>query len=79
VAKNKNMIGKLVNGKIVYYTPIYNFLTGGSWENGWSRTTTTGGSKIAYDYEETNIEMIEGSRYKFELENNVAIIIKRVS
>jgi hypothetical protein len=70
IENTENMTGKLLNGKIVYHTPIYNSLSGGSWENGWSRTCTTGGDKIEYDYEETNIEMIEGYRYKFELENN---------
>ena len=71
------MIGKLINGKIVYHTPIYNSLGGGSWKNGWSWSKKTGGDKMEYDYLSDGIEMIEGYHYKFELENNVAKIIRK--
>lgn len=71
------MIGKLVDGKIVYYTPRYNFLSGGNWKDGWSGTVSTGGERREYVYSKTNIDMIEGRRYVFELKNNIAKIIRR--
>jgi hypothetical protein len=71
------MIGKLVNGKIVYTPPIYNFLSGGNWKDGFSRVSSTGGDGQEYEYSKTNIEMIDGCRYEFELENGVAKIIKK--
>ena len=71
------MIGKLINGKIIYHAPIYNFLSGGNWKDGWSKIQSTGG-EIRYDYDSTDVEMIEGCRYEFELENNVAKILKKV-
>jgi hypothetical protein len=72
------MIGKLINGKIVYHAPIYNFLSGGNWKDGWSNIQQSTGGEMRYDYNNNNIEMIEGCRYKFELEDNVAKIIKKV-
>lgn len=71
------MIGKLINGKIIHYTPRYNFLSGGNWKDGWSGTVSTGGEKKEYDYLESDVEMVEGRRYRFELEGGVAKIIKR--
>jgi len=71
------MIGKLVNGKIVYSPPIYNFLSGGNWQDGFSKVSSTGGGEMKYDYSETDVEMVEGCRYRFELEDNIAKIIKR--
>ena len=71
------MIGKLINGKIVYQTPIYNFLSGGNWKDGWSKIQSNK-CKMEYDYDSTDIEMVEGRRYEFVLEDNVAKILKKV-
>ena len=71
------MIGKLINGKIIYHLPKYNFLSGGNWKDGWSKIQSTEG-KMEYDYDSADIEMVEGRRYEFELENNVAKILKKV-
>ena len=72
------MIGKLVNGKIVYSPPIYNFLSGGNWKDGFSRVSSNGMVEKEYDYSETDVEMVELCYYKFELENNIAKIIKKI-
>jgi hypothetical protein len=32
---------------------------------------------MKYDYSKTDVEMVEGCRYRFELEDNIAKIIKR--
>ncbi len=60
------MNGTYKNGKIEYHHPIYHFLTGGNWKDGFSRSDHSGGYTSYYDVV-TEITLDEGKRYDFTL------------
>jgi len=67
------MTGIFKNNKIKYSTPFINYLTGGNWENGFSRVQTDYPQDYEYDYvSEKNL--IDGETYEFELKDNIAHI-----
>lgn len=76
--KVETLYGRYVNGKMVYTTPIVNYLTGGNWKDGFSRVASGGGQKI--EYEIINKEKIDMSArpdktYKFNVVKKKAKII----
>ena len=60
------MKGKFKDNKIIYVTPIYNFLTGGNWKDGWSGSGRSGGEIIEYDVV-SNSDLENDKRYEFEI------------
>lgn len=69
------MNGKYMNGKIHYFTPRYNFLTGGNWKDGFSKVSSSGGNIEEYEILPTDIILEEGKWYDFELIDGKAKII----
>lgn len=71
-------VGKYVNGKIEYYSPRVHFLSKGNWKTGWSDSKTFGGEKFEYEVKNpNNLKLEEGVRYRFIIEDKVAIIFSK--
>lgn len=71
------MNGKYMNGKIHYFTPIYNFLAGGNWKDGFSKVSSSGGDKKEYEIIDSAAILKEGKWYDFELIDGKAKILTK--
>lgn len=76
--EQKNLHGRIVNGKMQYTTPRYNVLRGGNWKTGFSGIGSTGGDTI--EFEIINEEMIDkikvNNYYTFDVVDGKALITK---
>lgn len=67
------MKGTFRDNKIVYYEPIYNYLSGGSWTTGFSRVASTGGTK-EYPWV-ADFTPKEEQEYQFDLVGSTAHLV----
>ena len=64
--KDREYLGTVKNGKIVYETPTYNALSHGNWKDGFGGVIQTGGDEIVYEIKNPE-DIIEGKFYHFKL------------
>jgi len=65
------------NGKIEYRTPVVRALSGGNWKTGWSGIKKVGGDIKQYEVV-SDVDLIEGEYYRFEvIDGKAHIIIKK--
>jgi hypothetical protein len=70
------MRGIYKNGKIEYRTPVVYALTRGNWKTGFSGNKKIGGDVKYYEVV-SDVELIEGERYKFEVVDGKAYILTK--